>query len=106
MLNLGILELLNEVIIDNAMECHRSVFLTTKWLFGCEGLCRSPWVKKHAMAMGQIQEQSSGLTSEVSPGHSVGHSPSRVAWDLHTSGPSSPSHHTVIFAFNIFQALL
>ncbi|KAG0595761.1 hypothetical protein M758_UG194800 [Ceratodon purpureus] len=73
---------------------------------GSAGLCRSPWVKKHAMAMGQIQEQSSGLTSEVSPGHSVGHSPSRVAWDLHTSGPSSPSHHTVIFAFNIFQALL
>lgn len=61
------------------------------------GICPPPWVNKHAMAMRQIQEQSSGLTAEASEGHSVGHSASRAAWDLHSSAaaPASPSHHTM-----------
>lgn len=52
------------------------------------------------MAMWQIQEQSCGLTAEASEGHSVGHSASRAAWDLHSSAaaPASPSHHTVILS--------
>ncbi|KAG0572966.1 hypothetical protein KC19_VG137800 [Ceratodon purpureus] len=75
---------------------------------GSAGLCRVPWVKKHAMAMRQILEQSSALTSEVPEGHLVGHSPSRGAWNLHISAPSSPPHLTMStsYRFEVFARQL